>query len=631
MNELSLLTGADTKAGKIYSNDVFSAYTRTGTGADVTVTTDIDMTKGYMLWSKSRSAATDHAVYTSATGVTNDLVTNTTGAVTVQTTGLKSVSSTGHTIGALGKMNTSAATYVDWIFRKAPKFFDVVTYTGNGASSRQISHGLGDVPGMIIVKSTSTANDWVVYARKDSTNYSKLYLHTTGAGSDLVISSNASSSTFKVGVGEWLQNANGETYVAYLFAHDPSTDGIIQCGSFTTDGTWNTQVNTGFEPQFVIAKRVDAVEDWLMTDTMRGFNVTEAKGLRPNTSTAEDGNFNATLNSTGFKKYGAAGATYIYLTIRRQNKPPTIGTQVYNAIARTGTGAAATVTGVGFAPDLLITYCRNATTSQGVWDKLRGGDKPLITSGVLAEQSPTATSLTSLDMNGITVGTDSSGFINNSSSPYINHFFKRAPGVLDQICYTGTGTNKTEFHNLTVVPELWLIKSRSAATQWVWGSTLLSNTEKINMPTVTGRITDTTSWNSTSPTSTTISLGTSTDVNASAATYVAYLWASKVGVSKVFSYIGNGTSQVINCGFTTGARYIMIIRTNSGVAQDIFVFDSGRGILSSNDPHLSINTTAAEVTTDDSVDPDLTGFSINQNAVTNINVLNATYIGLSYA
>ena len=50
-----------------------------------------------------------------------------------------------------------------------------------------------------------------------------------------------------------------------------------------------------------------------------------------------------------------------------------------------------------------------------------------------------------------------------------------------------------------------------------------------------------------------------------------------------------------------------------------------------NDPHLSLNTTAAEVTTDDSIDPDVSGFIVNQNTATNINVLDATYIFLAIA
>jgi hypothetical protein len=113
-------------------------------------------------------------------------------------------------------------------------------------------------------------------------------------------------------------------------------------------------------------------------------------------------------------------------------------------------------------------------------------------------------------------------------------------------------------------------------------------------------------------------------------TYIAYLFATLAGISKVGSYTGDGTTgKVIDCGFTTGARFILIKRTDS--TGDWYVWDSGRGIVAGNDPHLSLNTITAEVTTDDSVDPDSSGFIVNQNATTNINVTSATYIFLAFA
>ena len=90
------------------------------------------------------------------------------------------------------------------------------------------------------------------------------------------------------------------------------------------------------------------------------------------------------------------------------------------------------------------------------------------------------------------------------------------------------------------------------------------------------------------------------------------------------SYTGNGSSQTIDCGFTTGARFILIKRTDS--TGDWYVWDTARGIVTGNDPHLSLNTTVAEVTTDDSIDPDSSGFIVNQVGDTNINVSSASYI-----
>jgi hypothetical protein len=73
----------------------------------------------------------------------------------------------------------------------------------------------------------------------------------------------------------------------------------------------------------------------------------------------------------------------------------------------------------------------------------------------------------------------------------------------------------------------------------------------------------------------------------------------------------------------------MIKRTDS--TGDWYVWDSARGIVSGNDPHLSLNSTAAEVTTDDTIDTDSTGFIVNQVSATNCNVNGASYIVLAIA
>ena len=42
--------------------------------------------------------------------------------------------------------NTSGTDYASWTFRKAPKFFDVVTYDWEWAAGRTVSHNLGSSP-----------------------------------------------------------------------------------------------------------------------------------------------------------------------------------------------------------------------------------------------------------------------------------------------------------------------------------------------------------------------------------------------------------------------------------------------------------------------------------------------------
>lgn len=618
-----------------YVDDVFSAYVRTGTGADVTVNTNIDMTKGYMLWTKGRSGATDHAIYDSARGVTFDLASNLTSAQTTQSTGLKSVSGTGHTIGSLAKMNTNAATYVDWVFRKAPKFFDVVTYTGNGVAGRQIPHSLGVAPGMAIVKRIDSASDWFVWHR--STSINALTLNTTSAagssGSGEFPLTQSADFFITGAAGGGNTNASNATYVAYLFAHDPSAEGIIQCGSISSG---QTTLTLGWEPQYILYKRIDSTGDWFTEDTIRGLTVGNRRNLNSlsaNTSAAEQtgGPYNLLfgVTSTGATLLSGFVGTYIYLAIRRPNKPPTSGTQVYNAIARTGTGAAATVTGVGFAPDLATSMDRGGAYSSAWCDRLRGGNRNLRPNTNGAEDV-SSDSLMSFDMNGITLGTDvTSGSFNCSNLQVINHFFRRAVGFFDVVCDTGTGVAHAIAHNLTKAPELIIRKSRSAATQWeVWHSALAA-TEKLVLNSTAAKATDATAWNSTLPTSTQFTVGTGANVNTNAATYVTYLFATLAGISKVGSYTGNGTSQTINCGFSAGARFFLVKATST--TGNWWVFDSARGIVSSFDPSLALNSTAAEVTSADAVDPDPYGIIVNQEATCSINATGVNYVFLAIA
>jgi hypothetical protein len=387
----------------------------------------------------------------------------------------------------------------------------------------------------------------------------------------------------------------------------------------------------GFEPQLLIKRVSSAIDNWEIVDNMRGMtsnSTTGSKPIYPDLSNAEAAGGNVyQITPTGFFIGSASlnpSSTNIYIAIRRgPMKVPTVGTTVYNAIARTGTGAAATVTGVGFAPDSVWPKGKVANHT-GIYDKLRGYDKYLIGSSTAAEGTEAGVTM---GMDGFAVGIGA--LANQNTTAFINWCFKRAPGFFDEVCYTGTGSNTTQTHNLGVAPELWMVKGRSGATAWTVGSTALANTEYLVLNTTAAKATDATAWNSTFPSSSVFSLGSQATVNTSAATYVAYLFATLAGISKVGSYTGNGSNQTIACGFTAGSRFVMIKRTDS--TGDWYVWDSVRGIVAGNDPHISLNTTAAEVTTDDSVDTDNSGFIVNQDAATNINVTSATYIFLAIA
>jgi hypothetical protein len=379
---------------------------------------------------------------------------------------------------------------------------------------------------------------------------------------------------------------------------------------------------------------------WTVFDNMRAMpaTVNTASYLFWSNAAAESANENGPLPTavgvslTGF----AASETYIYIAIRRgPMKVPTLGTSVFGLSARTGTDANATVTG-GQTDDAVLIKNRGSAVASLFSSRLTGTGY-LVTSSTAAEVAAGTTILQANPwdvMDGVKVGTTST-ITNASANTYINYLFRRAPGFFDEVCYTGNGTaGRAVAHNLAAVPEFMIIKYRNDVQSWfVFHSfgTSIYRRQFLNLTDSTGGSGDY-SYGSggmyQKPDATNFYLE-AVNANQSGGTFVAYLFATVSGVSKVFSYTGNGSSQTINCGFTGGSRFVMIKRTDA--AGDWYVWDSARGIVAGNDPHLSLNSTAAEVTTDDSVDTDNTGFIVNQVSATDVNVTSATYIGLAIA
>ena len=634
-----------------YIEDVFSTWLYNGNSSGSstqTITNGIDLAgKGGLVFAKGRSATSSYPYWIdSARGVGFELASNFTAAQTNQAL-MSSFNSNGFTLGTNNgstNLNRSGDTYVSWTFRKQPKFFDVVTYTGNGVSSREVSHSLGSIPGCIIIKRTNQSTNWIVWHRGDgTTNYNALSLNDTSASTASVASGDLpTSTTFKPGAllgSDYLNgNANGGTYVAYLFAHDAGgfgltgTDNVISCGSFTTDGSGNATISLGYEPQWVMVKGSNAVNDWIMQDTMRGMALTNGRWLYANTSSAEISSSPILVpTATGFASQNGnlnTNTTYIYIAIRRgPMKTPTTGTSVFGANLRSDTtlnGTTVTSPLSNFG-DWWWLYNRgtlNDTVSYpGVWERLVGGR-------ALSPQNTNAETGSVLNYG---YGQDTVSFTSTwdgSAKDYVQYFFNRAPGFFDVVCYTGTGSITTVTHNLGVAPEFIIIKSRSnGALSWNCYAAPLGNTQSIRLNSDIAAFGS--YWNNTSPTATVFTVSAAQQVNENASTYVAYLFATVAGVSKVGSYTGTGALQTVNCGFTGGARFVLIKRTDS--TGGWYVYDSQRGISSGNDPYLLVNSSAPEVTGTNYVDTTSVGFQVTAAAPAGLNANGGTYIFLAVA
>jgi hypothetical protein len=193
---------------------------------------------------------------------------------------MTSFNSNGFTTGTYNNVTNNNQDFTSWTFRKAPGFFDVVTWTGN-SNNRTISHSLGSVPGCIIIKCTSASKDWQVGHRgtKDTDPWNwTLKLNSDSAAAEENGGWNdtaPTSSVFSLGTNHTC-NLNGETYVAYLFAGGEGTTDkavlfdnaadklytagdsgfVLGTGDFTIEGWYKFDNTTNY--QFLFDQRTES-------------------------------------------------------------------------------------------------------------------------------------------------------------------------------------------------------------------------------------------------------------------------------------------------------------------------------------------------------------------------------------
>jgi hypothetical protein len=237
-----MLLGAGAVATKTYVDDIFSTFVYAGTGANRSINNGIDMSSsgGGLTWIKKRTGSESHYLFDTERGSGKYLQSNGTNAEGTNNDYLSAFNNNGFSLGDYNDVNGSGQDYASWTFRKAPGFFDVVTYTGNSTAGRQVSHNLGSIPGLMIVKCTSSAGEpWYVY-HKDLGATKHLKLNTTSASST---SSEPWNNTEPTSTHFTLaqynsSNGSGKTYVAYLFAGGESTAATARSVDF--DGTGDT-------------------------------------------------------------------------------------------------------------------------------------------------------------------------------------------------------------------------------------------------------------------------------------------------------------------------------------------------------------------------------------------------------
>jgi len=619
--------------------EVFSTHLYTGNGnSNIVHNNGIDLAgEGGMVWYRRRDASENNNIEDTVRGLDKVIYTDVTNAQADPSAyGLQAFNSNGFTSG----YDTSGGKYVSWTFRKKKKFFDIVTYTGNG-SSQTISHSLGGEVGMMLIKRTSETGGWAVYHKSIGTGkYLELSANWAQQNSSAHWS-NVGSSSFTVGT-EHDTNKSGATYVAYLFADnssDPIEDQMIKCGSVVYSDVSN-MIDLPWDTQFILIKSITTA-DWHIQDTMRGLDhykfdgsaASFGKKLVPNTTAQEhNGALKFYGNNRKIQMNLPTYANHVYMIIRAPMMvEPEAATEVF-AVSTRGSSAA-TADGVVYHSNFPVdmTLAKNVTYQGGsvaLYNRSRG-DLSLFTDTNAVESAQGGSKWDS--MHGFDVRTLS------ASTPNMAWMWKKAKGFMDVVCYRGSGNagnvingyhTHTIPHSLGVIPELVIIKNRLTNNQ-SWqvaspvGNGFLSLNEGDPYNSNVSRFRNKHLWSDT----TFNVVGAGNVINASGAQYVAQLFATLAGVSKVGTFTGSGSSsQTIDCGFSAGARFIMIKRTDSDGTW--FMWDYVRGIASGNEPWLGLNNNNAHTTNTDIIDPHNSGFIVRptQGNPNNMNNASATYL-----
>ena len=491
------------------------------------------------------------------------------------------------------------------------------------------------------------SNGNLAFSDSSSTSYSAVATFAPTSGKWYCEMVSSSTGVYSVGLID--KTTNNESFYRNNGAYSSSFGG----GGTTGYSSWTTNDVVS------IAWDVDAGKIWFAKNGVWQSGSPSAGTSPTNTFTAGLGlapdlyTDNSAGTKSGTWNFGAgSGFTYTppsgFNALNTFNLPtPTIvnGATVMAATLYTGTSGNVTVdnsvNGVSFKPDFLWVKARSNAQGHSNVDSVRGVSKLLQTNLTNAESTltnpPTInsngfTSTTDIHTNGYTYvawqwqagqGTTSS----NTNGSITSTVSVNATAGFSIVTYTGTGANATVGHGLGVAPSMVIAKQRDGANSWqIYHSGLTNASYALLLESTSAQFSYPTGWNSTAPTSTVFSIGTSGNVNTSTKTYVAYCFAAVAGYSAFGSYTGNGSSDgpFVYLGFRP--RLIMLKRTDT--TGNWTIYDSSRNPYNAGSYPLYPNLSNAEDLSTDHFDWLSNGFKMKS---TNQNTSGGTFIYMAFA
>jgi hypothetical protein len=286
------------------------------------------------------------------------------------------------------------------------------------------------------------------------------------------------------------------------------------------------------------------------------------------------------------------------------------GNTVMDANLWTGDGTAKTiVNSAAFKPDFVWIKQRSGTASHVLTDSVRGAGYTLVSNDTSAENYFT-TVLTSFNSNGFSVG--ASGNTGANGSTYVGWQWQAGQGTnttntngtitstvsvnasagFSVVTYTGTGVNATVGHGLGVAPQFIIVKNRNSTFSWRVYFSTIGNGNVLFLNGTDASTAEATAWNSTTPTSSVFSVGTSNGTNGSTLTYVAYCWTPIAGYSAFGSYTGNGSTDGVFVYTGFQPRFLLVKRTDT--TADWVIWDTARNPYNLTNAGLFPNGSFAE-------------------------------------
>jgi hypothetical protein len=378
--------------------------------------------------------------------------------------------------------------------------------------------------------------------------------------------------------------------------------------------------------------------------------------------------YGAYINDVGAANFGQRPFAYTppsgFVALNTFNLPtPTIGAtasttanKYFDITLWTGDGSTSTRTFTNsgsMQPDWVWTKSRSGAWAHNIFDSVRGfaNDKGLNSNLTDAEGTNRNGYVSAANSNGFSMANGTSGnqYYNENNTTYVGWQWRASnttpvsntAGSITStvsasttagfsiVTYTGTGVNATVGHGLGVAPSMIICKNRiDGTTLWsVYHSSVgAASVAHLNQTSAFSASGD---WNSTTPTSTVFSVGSSSRTNASTQGIVAYCFAQVAGYSAFGSYTGNGSSDgpFIFTGFRP--RYLMIKRTDA--TQNWAIVDTSRDTFNVSNKRLFANLSDAEDTgISNFVDLLSNGFKFRDSNVS-CNASGGTYIYMAFA